>query len=583
MSAERRAGSDVVGRRAALIAGVSGVSALAGGCLGRAQQMVTDRRAGLSVRVTTVPADDDRQAVELARELASNLQAVGIRARLDLRTTVEFRRTVLFDWDFECYVGRYPWVSSSDPHYLYGLLHSRYREEPGWQNPFGYANISLDEDLDAQRMASESDRPAAVERVFEHLVVEKPFVPLCVPRAVRLARTDQVEGVRDGHLGKRSGYLGLELASTDDRLVTTTMDGRATWNLNPLAAHYREHGLFVDLLYDSLAAEVDGEYTPWLAVDWEHQDEAVQVRLREGCQFHDDERVTADDVAFTYEFLSDTSMGNAESAVPAPVYRTQTALVDDVSVVDDHIVSLTIDAAPAVADSVLNVPILPEHIWRPELESQLDDVGHSRNEWAPLGSEDVPVVGSGPYMLTDRSEGSKLVLTHHDEHFSVGADEVALSGTVPELAVRVEPSSASALGQVERGRAALTLTPLESHVVSRSKQSEEVETVEDHPRSFYHVGFNVRTPPFSNPRFRRCLAGLLDRSSLVDSVFDGHATPTNVPVDADWIPDHLEWGGNDPETPFFGTGGDLDEERARAAFRATGYRYDDRGRLRVTD
>jgi len=100
------------------------------------------------------------------------------------------------------------------------------------------------------------------------------------------------------------------------RLVTT--DERITQNWNPIAAEYRRYGTFTSLLYDRLVLVDDGEVIPWLAADWEQVGDAgVKISLREA-DWHDGEPVTAEDVAFTYEFLQDTSLGTTESPVPTP-------------------------------------------------------------------------------------------------------------------------------------------------------------------------------------------------------------------------------------------------------------------------
>ena len=127
----------------------------------------------------------------------------------------------------------------------------------------------------------------------------------------------------------------------------------------------------------------------------------------------------------------------------------------------------------------------------------------------------------------------------------------------------------------------MTFSRLETHVIDDADRQEHAEPVESPAGSFYQVGFNVRKAPFSNPHFRRVVAGLVDPGYIVDTVFDGHATPIAAPVEGEWIPDELAWDGADPISPFFGEDGELDEEAAREAFRRIGYRFDEAGRFVV--
>jgi peptide/nickel transport system substrate-binding protein len=96
----------------------------------------------------------------------------------------------------------------------------------------------------------------------------------------------------------------------------------------------------------------------------------------------------------------------------------------------------------------------------------------------------------------------------------------------------------------------------------------------------YHVGFNARKTPFSNVRFRRAVAQLLDKSFLVEDVFDGYAEPAASPLARhDSLVEDLQWSGTDPELPFPGTNGSLDVAAAKATFRDAGFRYTNDGKL----
>jgi len=74
--------------------------------------------------------------------------------------------------------------------------------------------------------------------------------------------------------------------------------------------------------------------------------------------------VTAEDVAFTYEFLQDTSLGTTESPVPTPTFRGRVSAVETATAIDETTVRLTLDGVnDAVGMRALQVPILPKHVW----------------------------------------------------------------------------------------------------------------------------------------------------------------------------------------------------------------------------
>ncbi|AGB36894.1 ABC transporter substrate-binding protein [Natronococcus occultus] len=581
---------DGVSRRAVLAAGATGLVLPTSGCVDRVESAVDQEMDRLALSITTVPADGDREAVRIARELEANLEDVGVDASIDMRSRSEFLETILIDRDFDLYVGRHP--AGFDPDFLYEALHSAYANEAGWQNPFGFANIPFDDALEAQRRADGDEREAIVADLLETLAEEKPFDPICFPEEHRVARTDRFEGWSADHPESRHGYLGLEPAENVDRLRVLVTDSRISRNLNPLSATLRERGSTIDLVYDSLATEHDGELVPWLAEDVtleraDADDDHVaraRITLREDCRFHDDEPVRAEDVAFTYRFLEDTSLGRAEFESPPPRYRGHATAVDTVDVEDDRELRLGFAAGVEAARRALTVPILPAHRWRDQIRSRAEDTTSftaTQGEWGLVTMDNVPPVGSGPFRFESNSEREHLTLERFDDHFTRREDVDLPAVGVEQLQFGIDPGSASSIERVANDGADFTASMLEAHALDSVPDEPDVDHLAAPSRTFYHVGYNTRAEPFSNPHARRIVSRLLDPSWIVDAIFDGHATPTAAPLPEEWVPDELGWDGQDPATPFFGSDGDLDVETARAALESAGYQYDDQGRLRL--
>ncbi|WP_081704391.1 ABC transporter substrate-binding protein [Natrinema sp. J7-1] len=566
-----------------MLAATAGLTVSSSGCLRQVRNIVsTDDIQQLSVTITTVPADADRQAIRIARHLEDTLTAGGVDVSLDLRSDIEFRRAVLYDHEFEICIGHHP--GGTDPDFLYEALYSRYIDESGWQNPFGFTNRTIDDHLMAQRTAEGDARRKAVTAMLEAIATEQPFVPLCVPEEHRVVRTDRFDGWDEGHPATRHGYLGLEPAAGVDTLRLAHLDGRLTENCNPIATDYRGRGTITELLYDSLATKNgDGPVEPWLADSWEWNGRTVDVTLRDGCEFHDGEPVTADDVAFTYRFLQDTSLGNHDTPSPAPRYRGQVDAVKSVEVRSDHRVELSVDTSPAGGTSALLVPILPAHHWR---ERAVDVVGPggpsvAQGTTEAVATNNIPPIGSGPFQFGGGAEGAQLVLERFDDHFTRRPGVDLPAPTVDECRLDIHPSGDTAAQVVANGDADATGPPLGAADIDGVETPTGVAMRDASSWTFYCLGFNTRDAPFSNYRFRRLLARLVDKEWLVDEVFHGHARPIATPVTDDWVPESLEWHGTDPETPFLGSDGEVDVDAAKAAFEAAGFRYDDHGRLRV--
>jgi peptide/nickel transport system substrate-binding protein len=632
-------------RRAALAA--LGSTVATSGCVRRVEAILNRRTPEqVSLTIKAPPADDDVQATRIARFLATRLKEVGIEAQVTPLAREELWRNVLLNHDFDLYVGQLPKVY--DPDRLRSLLHSRFDAEPGWQNPFGYANLSVDDLLEAQRRQSGARRHETVVSIQTSIARDQPFTVVAVPYEVRARRNDTVAGWgRDG-LHDVLGYLSLSrespdpdversTAETSTRAATTPTetqatetappttaerplrvtitDARPTENLNPVAVEFRGQEVATDLLYDPLARRVDGQIRPWLAAEWHWRSTAASptadVTLREDLRWHDGERLTAEDVTFTYQFLQDTSLGSLETPVPAPRFRGRASLVESAEVIDDRRLRIKFaNATPAVALRALTVPLLPEHVWS-DLTGQAKvagiDMQTPATEALVWGNRSP--TGSGPFAFDSATYRESLVLEPFEDHFLArgetgdpawdGVDESggdvddSPRGEVADLPERyatlsdagslrftVVPSSGAAVELLGSDEADASGSPLHPSLVPAIGRDESLSLSAHESRSVYHVGYNLRRSPLRNPRFRRAVARLLDKPYLVDEVFDAYARPAASPLaGTPWLADDLAWTSEDPELPFPGSNGTLDVSRAREAFAEAGYRFTDDGRL----
>jgi len=370
-----------------------------------------------------------------------------------------------------------------------------------------------------------------------------------------------------------------------------TTDPRITTNWNPIAVEHRRHGTFTGLLYDPLVRTNGEEQYPWLAANWMPTPSGdLRVTLREA-SWHDGTPLTAGDVAFTYEFLGDTSMSGDDSPIPAPRFRGASSLVEGARVVDELTVDLEpVEAAWGVVERALSVPILPEHVWSDRTASASVagvEVGSELTE--ALVDANADPVGSGPVRFAEATPQEEVVFDRNPDHFLTREPE-GIPGrfhgkpAFDRLRVSVAPSDLGAVELVGQGDADGTASVLGPDAVPRIGREADVTLIARDSAAFYHVGFNARRAPMANPLFRSAVARLIDKGRLVEDAFNGHGRPAGSPLAAspEWVPDHLAYDhdrGVDPSAPFLDAGGELDVEAARELFREAGYRYDGDGRL----
>jgi len=567
-----------------------------------------DEQRALSVRIKTVPADTDAVATKLARYLVTQLQQVGVGATVVPMSRAELRRSVHLNHDFEMYVYRLP--LQRDPDFLRPLLHSRYAPDRGWQNPFGSDDRSLDKLLERQRTEQGAARTSTVREIQTRLVEKQSFTPVAVPDSACASRPDRM-ALPDGVAPPRaSSYLEARPIDTDSSATTPTnstptsenrlrmalSDARATENLNPLSASFRADRPIVRLIYDSLGRPYEGTVRPWMASSWTWHDgdsTALSIDLREDIEWHDGTLITASDVAFTFELLSDTALGSLDEPVPSSRYRGRTSLVDEVTTQSSHKLTLEFgDVDEAVAERALSVPILPEHVWeqyaRPTNVARFDNGNHTE----ALARNNLDPVGSGPLRVTETTPGESLSMEPFESHFlstgTVGESLAAFDGgfSFDALEFTVFPSDEATVELLSDGTVDASANSLSSGATTRAMESAELAVETGRSQWCYHVGYNHRSPAFDDSGFRRAVARLVDRSFLVDMLFDGDATEVMSPLETtQYAPESDQWDDAVSELRFVNERetDSLDVDRAKSTFKDAGYSYSADGELLIRE
>lgn len=539
----------------------------------------------VELTIKTVPADDDVVAAKVMSQLRDNLREAGIDVTHEPIPEMNFYRDVLLEQDYDLFVVRHPGFDEMDA--LRGLLHSDFINERGWQNPLQFSDVTVDEHLEEQQTADEDDRTAVLADLFEYVDETTPYTVIGFP--------DRIGGVREGlsvpapptRPAEYYDVLSREPddGPRDDPLVVGVFGEGLGDRLNPIVADRSRIDGFLGLLYDPLARPVgdDGELVPWLAeeVDWDDSNglEAT-ITLREGLRWHDGERLDADDVAFTMEFIEDTSMGAVEGGVPAHRYRCRQTVLQTVEQTDTRTVTFSYgDANRAVAMRSLTIPILPKHVWEPRSEL----VAEYRPE--ALVTDNEEPVGSGLFEL-DEVTSDEIILEPFEEHVFYDSttdrpDVLSDFSQYSGLRFRTYPNPGSMVESLLDGEIDLTsgtIPSTEREVVSDA--SDSVLRSEPSP-SFYMIGYNVHHEDLGNPRFRRVLSRLVDREYFISEFLDGRGEPATRYSSLAGFRDG-EWGFDQPSdlASFPGTDGEIDPSRVQQLFEDAGYRYEDDELLR---
>ena len=254
----------------------------------------------------------------------------------------------------------------------------------------------------------------------------------------------------------------------------------------------------------------DNHAIPGLATKWKPSADKLTwtYTIRSGATWSDGRRVTAKDAAWTFhKMMTDEAAATANGSFVAN-FREVTAPSPTELVIELK--------KPQATMAALDVPIVPEHVW-----SKVKDLGKFNND------KKFPVVGDGPYVLTDYKPDS-YVRMEANKTFWRGAPRF------DELVFKYYKDGDAAVAALRKGEVSFVsgLTPAQS--ASLGHQSDI--KVNDAPgRRFYALAVNpgARTrngtpmgdgdPSLRDPRVREALFRAVDRKTLIDKVFQGHA------------------------------------------------------------
>ena len=247
----------------------------------------------------------------------------------------------------------------------------------------------------------------------------------------------------------------------------------------------------VSLLYDTLLwRDAKGTPRPWLAesVKRSNGGRRVTVRIRKGVRWHDGRRLSADDVAFTFEFVA----GRFH-----PRFTPQVSDVESVRATGQRTVAIDLRRSSLGFDDqpLADLPILPRHLWE----------GLAAGE-VPRG---LPV-GTGPYRLV-RAQRSGYAFRASKRYFK-GRPRVE---RIEVPIIRQEQRNYTALQQ---GRVDMLPVSLPMDASEELGASVGINLERGTSYSGTALALNVRRPPFDRPAARRAVARALDLGRIVSNV-----------------------------------------------------------------
>jgi len=165
-------------------------------------------------------------------------------------------------------------------------------------------------------------------------------------------------------------------------------------SMNPFLAVFQSSTEVGRLMYDYLTAYAadDQKVTEGVANRWEPSADKLTwtFTVPDGKKWSDGAPITAQDVAFTYNLMLSNEVARTANGSFVTNFDTVTATDDRTVVIKTK--------TPQVTMLALDVPIVPRHVW--EQVTNIKDYANDK----------MPVVGSGPFVLSEHVAGQFIKL-----------------------------------------------------------------------------------------------------------------------------------------------------------------------------
>jgi peptide/nickel transport system substrate-binding protein len=264
--------------------------------------------------------------------------------------------------------------------------------------------------------------------------------------------------------------------------------------VNPLFTTTMSEARLNELLFESLYTDNQELATvPQLveAAELNADQTEIVLALRQDVRWHDGERFTADDVAFTIRAMKHGGTLSTEAG--------RVAWIKKVDVVDPHTVRLSFRQPEARPQDKLFFKILPEHRFTGPLVQRSD----------PFRTEPI---GTGPWRLTRFNDDNSISLATHLEHW---ADTGIRDMIMREVS---DKNYQAKLLMYESLEALVRVLPRDLAVLQADRR---VELYPYQTNSWWYMGFNMKRAPFDEPAVRDALRHMVDLEGLLAPIGTG--------------------------------------------------------------
>ncbi|MND43000.1 Glutathione-binding protein GsiB precursor [compost metagenome] len=270
----------------------------------------------------------------------------------------------------------------------------------------------------------------------------------------------------------------------------SSLDPQKQWNPD---SYYVYRNVFDNLITRDDA----GKIAPQIATSWEYKSPSeVVFKLRSDVKFHDGEKLTAEDVAFSVTRIIDPAFKSPQ--------LSQFNKIKSAAVTGENEVTITTDGPyPVLLAQLVKLSIVPKHV--------VEKIGDDAFNAAP--------VGSGPYKFDRWDRGSLVALSRN-------ADYWGDKGPFEKAEFRAVPDAATRLADLQAGNADLIVT-LDADQAKQLEGSGSAKVLSALTERIAYLKLNPTIAPLDNPKVRQAVAMAIDKQGIVEGLLGGFDKPAS--------------------------------------------------------
>lgn len=457
-----------------------------------------------------------------------------------------------------------PAMDRLDPQELMNNLRIDWAGANGNSNYWNYADCQYTDLLLEQTKAeTEEERFSAMNDLLSYASSEGIFGDLCPVANIGAWRTDSVDmqGVGNGGIVRSNAEWVMMSEYKEDGKMVVGIDTIATETLNYMTHHASMPEAMWQHMINSPVHKYDHNFDlRGLLGEVETSAEEVTVELFDDAEFTNGDPVTAEDVKFTFEQID---RGGDAGAYPgaAPVPYEGGGPAEGIEIVDEKTVRFSFSEPylPFARTTLMR--------WGIVHKDSFEEAGAVEDPADP--DFELPLVTSGPFEVTDFSQGQRVVVEPRDNHPIFEPSQGIVFN-----AYRNEESAIQALSSGEADVIPETSPPNAQRI---NDEVDDAEAAFAGAHTTYILQPVSHIAPSKFTPFRRAVNAVQDRKKMIAIAFGGEVEPemygTYISQNHPFFPDDesiLEPQADDP------TGS---PEMGRKFLEEAGWGWDEDGNL----